>query len=200
MTDMTPNPRKPEAPIDPMFPDRWSPRSFLTDSIPENELCSLFEAARWAPSCYNEQPWLFIYATSRDDREKFISALVEQNRVWAGSAPVLAFIISRKHFSQSGRLNRHANFDTGAAWLSLALQARKTGLYTHAMAGFNREKAYEILDISEDTYDIIAAVAIGKKGDISALPGHLAEQEWPNTRKPLSKIAFKSKLPKVMQA
>lgn len=196
MTDKTPNPRKPEARVDPMFLDRWSPRSFLTDQIPENELSSLFEAARWAPSCNNEQPWLFIYATSREDREKFISALVEQNRTWAGKAPVLAFVISRKYFSKSGKLNRHANFDTGAAWLSLALQASKSDLYAHAMAGFNREKAYEILDIPEDKYDIIAAIAIGKKGDSSALPDNLAARESPNTRKPLSEVAFESKLPK----
>ena len=196
MANKTTNPREPEASVDPMFLDRWSPRSFLNDQIPENVLISLFEAARWAPSCINEQPWLFIYATSQEDREKFISALVEQNRTWASKAPVLAFVISRKYFSKSGKPNRHANFDTGAAWMSLALQARKSGLYAHAMAGFKREKAFELLDIPEDKYDIIAAVAIGKKGDISSLPDNLAEREYPNTRKPLSEVAFKSKLPK----
>ena len=196
MTDKTINPRVPEADVDPMFPDRWSPRSFLPDTIPDNQVKSLFEAARWTPSCNNEQPWLFIYATSKKDREKFILALVEQNRIWASKAPLLAFVISRKYFSKTGKPNRHAKFDTGAAWMSLALQARKTGLYAHAMAGFNREKAYEILDVPEDTYDILAAIAIGRKGPCSSLPENLAVRESPNNRNPLSEVAFKSTLPK----
>ena len=196
MTDKSINPRVPEADVDPLFPDRWSPRSFLPDPIPESQVKSLFEAARWAPSCNNEQPWLFIYATSRENREKFISALVEQNRVWASKAPLLAFVISRKSFSKSGNPNRHAPFDAGAAWVSLALQARKLGLYAHAMAGFNRERAYEILDVPEDTYDIMAAIAIGKKGHSTSLPENLAARESPNKRKPLSEVAFESTLPK----
>ncbi|MDD5708685.1 MAG: nitroreductase family protein, partial [Kiritimatiellae bacterium] len=124
-----------------MFVDRWSPRAYLPEPIPEHQIRMLFEAARWAPSCFNEQPWLFVYATSEADRSRFAAALVEKNRAWAGIAPLLIFVLARRNFRQSGKQNRHAAFDSGAAWMSLALQARKLGLYAHGMAGFDINKA-----------------------------------------------------------
>ena len=142
MSTKPPNPRSAEVEVDSIFTDRWSPRAFLPDPLPGHQIQALFEAARWAPSCFNEQPWFFLYATEPEDREIFASILVKKNQVWAGRAPLLMFAIARRKFQQSGKENRHAPFDTGAAWLSLALQARRFGLYAHAMAGFNLAKAH----------------------------------------------------------
>jgi len=189
MTQPIPNPRKPEADIDPMFLDRWSPRAFLPDPVPEPQLKSLFEAARWAPSSNNEQPWLFIYATTPEDRERFASALARGNRRWAPHAPVLMFVLARKHFGGTEKLNRHAPFDAGSAWMSLALQARRLGLYAHGMAGFDVEKAYEVLGVPRDQYEVMAAIALGRRGDPSQLPPDLQEREAPNQRKPLAEVA-----------
>jgi len=184
-----PNPRVPEAEVDAIFPDRWSPRSFDSTPLADEELACLLEAARWAPSCYNEQPWLFLYAVTATDRERFSEALSERNRLWAPLAPLLLFVVARRTFVRSGKPNRHASFDAGAAWMALALQARRRGLYAHAMAGFSREKAHAILGVPEEEFEIIAAVAVGRRASAEKLPTELAEQEAPNARKPLSAIA-----------
>ncbi len=185
------NPRTPEAEVDSMFTDRWSPRSMLSDPLSSEQIAALFEAARWTPSCYNEQPWLFLYATDAADRERFASALVERNRLWAGSAPLLIFVVTRLNFIGTGQPNRHAAFDAGAAWMALALQARRLGLYAHAMAGFSRKKAFEVLGVSADEFDIIAAVAVGRRGSAEQLPEELAVIEKPNERKRPSEVAHK---------
>ncbi len=185
------NPRTPAADIDSMFTDRWSPRSFLDAPITDDQLKTLFEAARWAPSCYNEQPWLFLYATEAADRARFASALVEKNRLWAQKAPLLVFVLARLSFAHNGKPNRHAPFDAGAAWMSLALQARKLGLHAHAMAGFSREKAFQVLNLSPAEFDIMAAVAVGKRDDPDRLPEEMAAMEKPNERKPAEEVARK---------
>jgi len=184
------NPRTPEAEVDSMFLDRWSPRAFVDEPIPEHQIRSLFEAARWAPSCYNEQPWLFVYAVSRDDRERFATALVEKNRLWASRAPLLIFVLARRNFAATGKPNRHSAFDAGAAWMAFALQARKLGLFAHGMAGFDQEKAYDILGVPREEFEVMAAVAVGRRGDGSHLPEDLAAKEAPNTRKPLAEVAL----------
>jgi len=184
------NSRTPEAEVDSMFLDRWSPRALVDEPIPEHQVRSLFEAARWAPSCYNEQPWLFIYAVRREDRERFATALVEKNRLWATRAPLLIFVLTRRNFTATGKPNRHGAFDAGAAWMSLALQARKLGLYAHGMAGFDQEKAHEILGVPREEFEVMAAVAVGRRGDRSHLPDDLAAKEAPNTRKPLAEVAL----------
>lgn len=189
------NPRIPQAEVDAMFPDRWSPRSFLPDTIPDHQIQSLFEAARWAPSCFNEQPWRFVYATSQEDRARFSSALVERNQQWASHAPLLVFAACCKQFAKSGKTNRHAPFDTGAAWLSFALQARRLGLYAHAMAGFDIEKAFIVTVIPKERYDIYAAIAVGRLASPDTLAVAPAEIEKPNTRKPLTEIAFQNHFP-----
>ena len=190
MAGKTPNTRNPECEVDSMFTDRWSPRAFLPDPIPEHQIKSLFEAARWAPSCFNEQPWLFVYATEPEAREKLVSALVPKNQRWAGKCPLLMFVLARKKFQQGGRDNRHAPFDAGAAWMSLALQARRLGLYAHGMAGFNQEKAYQVLGVSPDEYHVMAAIAVGRKDEAAdRLPDDLRAMESPNTRKPPSEVA-----------
>jgi len=190
MAGKTPNTRNPECEVDSMFTDRWSPRAFLPDPIPEHQIKSLFEAARWAPSCFNEQPWLFVYATEPEAREKLVSTLVPKNQRWAGKCPLLMFVLARKKFQQGGRDNRHAPFDAGAAWMSLALQARRLGLYAHGMAGFNLEKAYQVLGVSQDEYHVMAAIAVGRKDEAAdQLPDDLRAMESPNTRKPPSEVA-----------
>ncbi|ALC18185.1 nitroreductase [Desulfuromonas soudanensis] len=189
------NSRTPEVDIDPMFTDRWSPRSFAPEPLSEEELQSLFEAARWAPSCYNEQPWLFVYAVSEGDRQRFATALVEQNRLWASRAPVLLFVVARLAFARNGKANRHAIFDAGAAWMSLALQARKRGLYAHAMAGFSVERAHEVLAVPRQGYEIMAAVALGRRDDPALLPATVAAIEAPNSRRPLVDVAFAGRFP-----
>ena len=180
--------RNPEAEIDSMFIDRWSPRAYESRPLTQDQLGSLFEAARWAPSCINEQPWLFVYATTDEDRKRFLPALVEGNQVWAKNASLLIFLLCRRHFSHNGKENRHASFDAGAAWMSLALQARKLGLYAHAMAGFSREKAFEILGAPEDEYDIMAAIAVGNRASPAVLPEAVATRERPSERKPHGEV------------
>jgi nitroreductase len=188
------NPRIPEVEVDSMFIDRWSPRGFIDEPVPEHQVQSLFEAARWAPSCYNEQPWVFVYAVSRRDRQRFATALVEKNQLWASRAPLLMFVLARRTFVGTGKPNRHAAFDAGAAWMSLALQARRLGLYAHAMAGFDQEKAHEILGVPREEFEVMAAIAVGRRGDGSHLPEDLAAKEAPNLRKPLAAVAFEARL------
>ena len=189
MTRPIVNERIPEAEVDAIFTDRWSPRSFTDEPLTSGQTAALFEAARWAPSCYNEQPWHFRYAVSIPDRELFAEALVEKNREWAQHAPMLLFVLARKDFVQTGKPNRHALFDAGAAWMSLALQARRLGLYAHGMAGFSVEKAAEVMNVSLDEYEIMAAVAVGKRGDPASLADDMAAVEKPNSRKPLTEVA-----------
>lgn len=183
--------RKSQADIDPMFLDRWSPRAFRSCPVRQEDIERLFEAARWAPSCFNEQPSLFLYATIDSENHKvFASLLNETNQKWAPKAPVLIFTICKRNFSHNGNANRHAKFDAGAAWMSLALQARKLDLYTHSMAGFDVERAYEVLSVPKDEYEIIAAMAVGYRADASELDEEFAAKEKPNVRKPLSEIAL----------
>jgi nitroreductase len=189
MTDVGHNPRAPGTDVDAMFVDRWSPRAFSSDPLSDPQLAALFEAARWAPSCYNEQPWLFLYATTPEARRLFASALVEKNRAWAGRAPLLIFLATRRQFAKNGKPNRHAGFDAGAAWMALALQARKLGLHAHGMAGFDQDRAHEILGLPKDQYEVMAAIAVGRRTDSGVLPEDLRQVEQPNDRKPPEEVA-----------
>lgn len=183
------NSRTSDAPVDPMFLDRWSPRAFLPDPIADDVLAGLFEAARWAPSCFNEQPWLFMYADRAPELEIYRSLLVPKNLVWAAKAPVVSIVFGARRFAKSGKENRWHGFDAGSAWLSLALAARRAGLYAHAMAGFDEAKAYELLGVPESDFEAMAAIVIGRHGNPANLPEDVAVNENPNGRKPLSEIA-----------
>jgi nitroreductase len=183
------NPRNPSADIDSMFIDRWSPRAFEPRPLTQTQIDSLFEAARWAPSCFNAQPWLFIFAAEETDRLRFLPALVDKNQAWVKNASLLIYLLCRRNFSHNDQANRHAPFDAGAAWMSLALQARKLGLYAHAMAGFSREKAYEIIKAPAEEYDIMAAIAVGYRADPSQLPEAVAAREKPSDRKARQDVA-----------
>lgn len=185
----SPTGRTPEARVDPLFVDRWSPRAFRPEAVSREELLTLLEAARWAPSSFNEQPWRFLYAITQDDRAKFASVLVDLNRAWASHAPALVLLLARKQ-GGNGMPNPFAAFDAGAAWMSLALQARLLGLDTHAMGGVDREKAHDVLGIPRNEYEILVAIAVGKRGDPSRLPQMLAERERPSPRKPLREVAI----------
>jgi nitroreductase len=189
------NPRIPETEVDAIFTDRWSPRSFLDEPLTDDQVATLFEAARWAPSCYNDQPWHFRYARSSADRELFAEALLAKNQLWASRAPLLIFVLARRHFGHSSKPNRHGAFDAGAAWMSLALQARRLGLYAHAMAGFDIEKAYTLLKVNKEEFDIMAAVAVGFRGEANLLNEEMAEIEAPNGRKPLADVAGEGAFP-----
>ena len=188
---LVPNNRVPDAAVNPMFLDRWSPRAFDPTPLPEEDIASLFEAARWAPSCFNEQPWMFLYGTSEEEKDTFLEILVEKNRIWAHSAPVLAVLFAKRTFAHGDRPNRWAELDCGAAWVSLALQARMMGLYAHGMAGFSQKKAYELLNVPEEEYEAMCAIAIGAYGDRDSLPAEMLEMEQPNGRKALSEVARK---------
>jgi nitroreductase len=183
--------RQADFPIAPYFVNRWSPRSFLDKAIPDELLFSLFEAARWAPSSRNVQPWRFLIARSQADLQEFHSFILEGNLEWCANAPVLALVISQKH-TVEGTPNRTHSFDTGTAWGFLALQALENGLVTHAMGGFNREKARETLQIP-DEYELHAVIAIGYRGDNQFLSETYQEREQPSSRRPVHESLFEGK-------
>jgi nitroreductase len=177
--------------IDSLFLNRWSPRSMSGEELANEELMSLFEAARWAPSSFNSQPWRFIYAKRNTEHwTRLLNLLYEGNRVWAKDAAALVVVvISRKTFEYDGRPSITHQFDAGAAWENLALEASIRGIVTHGMEGFDYKKARSDLAIS-DTYDVMAMIAIGKRGPREKLPPKLREKEFPNDRKHLSEIVM----------
>ncbi len=179
--------RTPEAHVDPQFPERWSPRAFSPQPVAEADLLSIFEAARWAPSAGNSQPWLFLVAANPDDHARFLEILSPGNQIWAKEAPVLIFLLARRK-TASGRIAEWGAFDAGAAWLSLALQARKLGLFAHAMGGFDRDQVYANLNVAEEEYAVQVAIALGHYGDPAQLTGDLQQREHPSPRKPLSEL------------
>jgi nitroreductase len=192
-----PSPRIPNAAVDPLFLDRWSPRAFSPEPIPSAIVDRLFEAARWAPSSMNEQPWLFVRATAPKELELVRSLLVPGNRSWADRAPLLAVLFAKRKFARNGNPNRHASFDAGAAWMSLALAAAKVGLFAHAMGGFDSEGAAGELGLDPAEWEAMAVIAVGRRGDPSRLPAEIAAREKPTPRKPLSEVVHDGAFPKV---
>ena len=190
----TVNGRTTEPPIDNVFLERYSPRAMSGEAISKEKLMTLFEAARWAPSSGNGQPWRFIYAMC-DTKEfkNFLSFLVEGNRIWCTRASVLIVTISQK-IRDNGKESPTHSFDTGSAWENLALQASKMNLVSHGMSGINNDLIREKLTIS-DNYSIEMMVAIGKHGKIEDLPEPLREREKPSDRKPLEEFVFENKFP-----
>ena len=184
--------RAPEHEVAPIFLNRWSPRAFSSDPIDEETLLSIFEAAKWAPSSSNEQPWRFIVAKSESDRARFLDFLVPANQVWAKNAPVLILVISKKTFARNGNPNKTNQFDAGTAWGFLALAAHQNGLITHGMAGFDYDKAREVLGVPED-FDILATIALGKRADISTLPPEVQAKEAISSRRALSETIMEGK-------
>ena len=177
--------RKADYPVDAAFLNRWSPRAFDSREVPEQTLMAAFEAARWAASSFNEQPWRFVIARSEEDRKRFVSFLMEANRVWAKDAPVLVVVCSKKTFSHNGSPNRVYQFDAGAASAYLTLGCELNGLIAHGMAGFDTEGARATLGLPTD-FDAIAVFAIGYHGDPAKLPADVAAREVPSGRRPVS--------------
>ncbi|MEN1758899.1 nitroreductase family protein [Anoxynatronum sibiricum] len=168
---------------------RWSPRAFDPNRpVSEADLMGVMESARYAPSCFNEQPWHFLVTIKGEaDYEKMLEVLAETNREWASKAPVLMLILSRKLFSRNDKENRWHLFDAGTSWGYLSLEAQRRGLHTHAMGGFSVSRAREIFEIGEDT-SVIAAVAMGYYGRKEDLNPELQKKENPATRKPINEI------------
>lgn len=174
---------------DDLFLKRYSPRSMSGETITKDELMTLFDAAHWAPSLFNEQPWRFIYGMRGTPAfDKLFSFLMEGNQIWCKNAAALILVISKNKTSRGDEDATHS-FDTGAAWENLALQATTMGLVSHGMAGLDYVKAKEGFLISDD-YKVEMMIAIGKTGKIEDLPENLREREKPSDRKPLEEIIF----------
>jgi nitroreductase len=178
--------------LHPYVRNRWSPRAFSEQSVSVDDLALLLEAARWAPSCSNEQPWRFIAARKEDADSfaKILSVLDPGNQIWAKHAAVLMLTNAKKTFGTTGNPDRWGPHDTGLALGSLTLQASAAGIFVHPMGGFDADKARAVFHIPDD-FEPMAAVAIGYLGDPNTLPEKLKTRELaPRTRKPLTEIAF----------
>jgi nitroreductase len=165
-------------PVMDLIRKRKSVRAFSTDPVEQEKINSLFEATRWAPSSTNEQPWVYIYGLRQqtDVWQKLFDTLTEGNKVWAKDAPLLILSLARKNFSRYPGPNVHALYDLGGANAFLSLQAVELGLQVRQMAGFDPQKAIELLKIPE-TYEVGVAMAVGYPGDPSVLPEHLKKRE-----------------------
>lgn len=185
--------RQPDHDVAPQFPARWSPRSFTDRSLSQAEVMSLLEAARWAPSASNIQPWRLIWALRGEAAFDDIgNTLTGVNPVWASKAAVLIAVASKDTFPNRDNVevpNRTAGFDSGAAWMSLALQARAMGLYSHAMGGFDKDKLSATIALP-DGHSLHCVVAVGELGKADALPTDLQLREKPSGRKPVAEIAM----------
>jgi nitroreductase len=176
----------------PLFHTRWSPRAFTDREVSPEDLSRVFEAARWAASSYNEQPWRFFAGVRGSETyKKILESLMPFNQAWAGKAPVLILGITKTKFSHNNTPNRVALYDLGAAASYLTLQATALGLSTHQMAGFDENAARKALNVPEE-YIFGAAIALGYQGDPENLPSEQAKQQEvaPRTRKPLSEIVL----------
>ena len=180
--------RKSDYPINPLILNRWSPRSMTGETLRDDDIMSLFEAARWAPSSYNNQPWRFIYAKRNTKHwDRFLNLLVEGNKIWAKNAALLVVVISRKNFEFNEKPAITHQFDAGSAWENLSLEASSRGIVAHGMQGFDYKKAGVDLGIPPD-FEVMAMIAIGKKGSKEILPPELQEKEKLTDRKPLKEI------------
>jgi nitroreductase len=190
----TANGRTSEYDVDPMFLERWSPRAFTGEPMPNAVLMGLFEAAHWAPSAFNAQPWRFVYA-HRDTPEwdRLFDVLIPYNQLWVKNASVLMYVISDRFRRTPGGvpqpLRSHA-FDAGAAWANLALQAHRAGWAAHGMAGFDVPRSYEVLGVDEASYQVEAAIAVGRQADPSVLDEAFRAREVPSHRNPIASFAF----------
>lgn len=181
--------RKTQFPIESIFVQRWSPRAMSGEPLTDQEIGSLFEAARWAPSTYNEQEWRFLYAKKSGAHfPTFFGLLMEANQVWCKNAAVLVVVVSKKTFTMNGKPNPVHSFDAGAAFENLALQGAAMGLVVHGMAGFDYEKARMALRVPDD-FKVEAIIAFGRPGDPDQLPAELKSRETPTDRKAVHEIA-----------
>jgi len=187
--------RRPEYPVDPLFPERWSPRAMSGAHVDRGVLMTLFEAARWAPSSGNNQPWRFAYAVrSSESWPRFLDLLVPGNRVWCENAGALIVMASKDTSDRDGKPSITHSFDAGSAWMSLALQASMLGLVSHGMAGFDYGLAARTIQLPAG-YSVEAMCAIGHPAPADTLPENLREREKPSGRKSVAEIAFEGAFP-----
>ncbi len=196
-----------EKPADTQYPvhelirRRWSPRAFSAKGVEPAVLRSLLEAARWAPSSSNEQPWSFLVATKEDNTEfnRLVSCLMEGNVLWAQHAPVLMVSVARSTFEEDGSPNRHAFHDVGQAVADLTVQATSMGLFVHQMAGFHPDKVRELYGVPKE-FDPVAMIALGYPGEADSLPEKLKKRETaPRERKPIAEFVYTRHWGKVSQ-
>ena len=181
--------RTPDRPIETIFLRRWSPRAMSGAPVSADDLATVFEAARWAPSTYNEQEWRFLYAHREGPHwQTFFDLLAEGNRAWCHKAGVLIVVLSHTVFARNGKPNRVHRFDAGAAFENLALQGCAMGLVVHGMMGFDYDRAKTALTVPDD-YAVEAMVAIGHPGDPAELAEALRKIEQPSQRKPVGEVA-----------
>ncbi len=187
--------RQPAHEVLPVIVNRWSPRAMSGAPLSASEIARLFEAARWAPSANNNQPWRFLYARRGSaDWQAYFDLLADGNQRWCTQAALLVIIVSKTVNDYNGKAIRTHGFDSGAAWALLALQGASMGLVVHGMAGFDYDRARSVLGLPAE-YAVQAMAAVGRPGDISALPADLAEREVPSARKPLAEIAWEGGFP-----
>jgi nitroreductase len=192
--------RNPEYEVADIFVNRWSPRAFTGEEIPDKVLFSFFEAARWAPSSYNSQPWRFLYAKrGTTSFNTFLGLLNERNQMWAKNAAVLIVLVSKTTMTMPGKTEavpaRNHSFDTGAAWSNFAHQATLSGWHAHAIAGFDPERARTELNVPSD-YHVDVAIAVGRRGDKSILPETFHAGESPNGRKSVTEVTIEGGFPR----
>jgi nitroreductase len=192
-------PAKTDYPIHDLLRKRWSPRAFDKRPIEPAKIKSLLEAARWAPSSYNEQPWAFIVATNDQpaDFARVLECFIEFNRNWASGAPLVMLTVAHLTFDKNAQPNRHAFHDIGLAMANFTVQATAEGLAVHQMAGIVPEKAREVFAIPEG-WEAVTGVAVGYPGDPNSLSEQLRQRELAErTRKPLASFVFTSAFGKV---
>ena len=182
--------RAPQYPVDDLFVSRWSPRAMSGAAVTDKELMSLIEAAHWAPSSFNDQPWRFVYV-KRDTAawKPVFDCLVPWNQAWCKNAGALVVIVSRTTFEHTGKPNGTHSFDTGAAWQNFALQGHMNGLVIHGIAGFDYEQMAKVINLPAG-FAIEAMAAVGKPAPKSVLPKEMQDAETPSPRKPIAELAF----------
>lgn len=182
--------RQADHPVNPLILNRWSARALSGEKISDADICSLFEAARWAPSSYNNQPWRFLYAKRETPHwEKFFNLLVDFNKSWCVNAALLGVICSSKIFEKTKKPSVTHGLDAGAAWENLGLEGVSRGLVVHGMQGFDYEAARKVLHVPDDV-EVLAMFAVGKPGKKEELSEDLQKKEIPSPRKPVSEFAF----------
>jgi len=182
--------RDPDHDISPIFVNRWSPRAMSGEEVDREDLMRLFEAARWAPSSMNNQPWRFLFAMRNTPHwDKFYKLLVPGNQVWCGNAGALIVVVSKNTFDFNGKPARTHSYDAGAAWACFALQGSLMGLVVHGMQGFNYDKAKEELRVADD-HTVEAMIAVGRPGNREDLPLPVQEREFPSPRKKMEEFIF----------
>jgi nitroreductase len=193
--DKMEKPARTDYPIEETLSRRWSPRAFSDRTVEPDKLRRLFEAARWAPSSFNEQPWSFILTTKEKPEEyaALLNCLVEKNQQWARLAPVLMLSIAKLNFEKTGKPNRHAFHDVGMAVGSLLVEATALGLFVHQMAGFSVAKAREVFSVPAG-FEPVAAIALGYAADPQVLPEAFRAQEvGARARKPIGEFVFEGR-------